>query len=94
MPRGLNSREIRRVSDRLKVELLFTDCELGMTFLDVAAKSGNSETVQRSRQHARRAYETVRHYMPKVVLSPAETKAIKSKLSELKRRLASVGERV
>jgi hypothetical protein len=91
---SLDYLEARRDSERLRVELLFTDCDLGMTFLDVAANSRNPETVERNRQHARKAYETVRRYVPNSVMTPAETKAIKGKLDELKKRLAAVGEYV
>jgi hypothetical protein len=91
---SLDYLDILRVSERLRVELLFADCDLGMTFLDVAANSGNPETVERNRQHARKAYETVRRYVPNAALTPAETRAIKRKLSILKKRLESVGELV
>lgn len=76
-----------REANRVGAELLFTDCDLAMTFLDVAANSQNPETVQRNLENARKAYETVIRLMPKLAFTAAENQEIRSKLSELKRRL-------
>lgn len=76
-----------RASNRLGVELLFTDCDLAMTFLDVAANSQNPAAVQRNVENARKAYEAILRHMPKLILTAAEDQEIRSKLSELKRRL-------
>jgi hypothetical protein len=46
-------------SNRLGVELLFTECDLAMTFWDVAANSQNPETVQRNLENACKAYAAV-----------------------------------
>ena len=76
-----------RVSNRVGVELLFTDCDLAMTFLSMVATTRGPDVSQRNLQNARKAYEAILHHTPKLVLSAAESRDLRNKLSELRRRL-------
>jgi len=79
-------------ANRLGVEFMFTDCDLAMTFLDVADTTTIPETAQRNRQNARKAYDAILYYRAKRVLSAAETKSIEDKLTALRTRLEAAGE--
>jgi hypothetical protein len=74
------------------VDFLFTECGLGVTFLNLADNTSIPETAQRNRENARKAYDTILRYMPKLVLSAAESQFIEKKLSALKTRLEAAGE--
>ena len=52
-----------------RIDFLLAECELAMTFLDVADASDTEKTVQRNWQNARTAYETVIRFLPNVTLT-------------------------
>ena len=79
-------------ANRASVDFLFTDCDLAMTFLDVAGTTAIPETAQRNRQNARKAYNAILRAIPKLVLSAAERQSIENKLSALRTRLETAGE--
>jgi hypothetical protein len=79
-------------SNQLGVDFLFTECGLAITFLNVADNTSVPETAQRNRENARKAYDTILRYMPKLVLSAAENKFIEKKLSVVRTRLEDAGE--
>jgi hypothetical protein len=54
-----------------RIDFLLAECELAMTFLDVADASDTEKTVQRNWQNARTAYETVIRFLPNVSLPPS-----------------------
>ncbi len=66
---------------------LFADCDLAMTFLDVADTTAITETAQRNRQNARKTFSTILRAIPKLVLSAAERQSIEKKLSAVMTRL-------
>jgi hypothetical protein len=79
-------------ANRLGVAFLFTECDLAVTFLNVADNSSILETVLRNRKNARKAYDTILRNMPKLVLNAAESQSIERKLSTLRTRMEAAGE--
>jgi hypothetical protein len=79
-------------SDRAALEFLCTETDLAMTFLDIADTSVISETSRRNRKNARKAYDTVIHFLPRFMLTAADSRAFQDRLSTLRIRLESVGE--
>jgi hypothetical protein len=79
-------------TNRAGVDFIFLDCDLAMTFLNVADTTKIPETVKRNRQKARKAYDTVRHLLPSLLLTIAETQAIERKLLALRTRMEAAGE--
>jgi hypothetical protein len=84
--------EVDFATNRLGVDFLFTECDLAVTFLNVADNTAIPETVLRNRGNARKAYDTILRYMPKLVLSATETQSIERKLSSIRTRLEAAGE--
>lgn len=79
-------------TNRKGVDFIFLDCDLAMTFLNVADTSKIPETVKRNRQKARKAYDTVRHFLPSLLLTTDETEAIEKRLLALRTRMEAAGE--
>lgn len=63
-----------------------------MTFLDVADTATIPETARRNRANARRAYDTIVHYLPQLVLTAAESHSIEKQLAALRIRMEAAGE--
>jgi hypothetical protein len=59
---------------------LVTDLSLAFTFLEVANASTNPRTRQRYRDNAQKAYDAVRHFLPQVAFTEAESKAVHEKV--------------
>jgi hypothetical protein len=74
------------------VDFLLSECDLALTFLDVADATAIPETAQRNRGNARKAYDVILRYMPKLVLSAAESQYTQTKLSTIRTRLEAVGD--
>jgi hypothetical protein len=76
---------------RAGAAFLLTDLDVGMTFLDLATTSTNPQTRQRNRENAQKAYDAVLHFLPRVIFTEAETKAVHEKLELLRNRLEAIG---
>ena len=74
------------------VEFLRIGIRTGLTFSKIALEAHHRKTVDRSRAHARRAYDSVRHFMPRAGLSGDELNEIRSGLEKLKSELQQLGE--
>jgi hypothetical protein len=70
---------------------LTTDLDLGNTFVE-SAKSGGEEKRSRNRKNARRAYDSVLHFLDEVTLTQEAEKDIRDRLAVLKSDLQSLGE--
>ena len=79
-------------SDRLGLEYLISDMDLALTFLQIAATSSDRETRERNRKNARKAYETVLHFLPRLDPTAEERQTIEEKLAALRTRLQALGE--
>ena len=76
------------------VEFLLTEIETGKTFVRLASQADSEEKVERNRNNARKAYDSVLKFMERVVLNQAERLRIEKGLQELKRNLNDLGETV
>ena len=73
-------------------EFLLTDLDTGLTFMDVAESSGDVAITQRNHANARRAYDTVVHFMQTLSLDDTQRKELAERLALLKSRLQNVGQ--
>jgi hypothetical protein len=78
-------------ADRTGTELLLTDLDLGLTFMDVADTTGIQENVLRNHRNARRAYDAVLVLLAKLRLRRADRQAVEAKLALLRARLEGAG---
>jgi hypothetical protein len=74
------------------VDFLRTELRTGFTLTKLALRTSQPDKSSRSRANARRAYDTVVRFTPKVSLSADETKEIKTKLERLRSELKLLGE--
>lgn len=70
---------------------LLTELDTGLTFLSVAATTGNRETALRNRDNASVAYQSVLRYMDRIQLDGDEKASFDHKLAELRRGLIEAG---
>jgi hypothetical protein len=73
------------------LEFLFTDLEVGLTFLQVADTTNSPARRSHDLDQARLAYRTVVQLLPRVVVSPEDQALISPKLEELRSRLERAG---
>ena len=83
---------ILRDSNRIGVQFLFTDLEVALSFLAIAATSGDLAIKQRNWRNARKAHDAVRHLLPRLTPTNEELQLINERLSALRLRLQAVGE--
>jgi hypothetical protein len=76
------------------VEFLIIELDLASTFLDIADASRLEETKCRNHKNARRAYDTVLAFLPKLTMNEVERQLMESRLTLLKTRLEAVRERL
>lgn len=87
----------KRVIDNLReaneagVNLLLTDVETALTFLDAAEVGSNPEDRSRRIRSARKAYETILRLRPRFTLDAAQTAALDKGLKVLRERLIHAG---
>lgn len=86
-----STRQIMAESNRIGVQFLLADLDVGNTFLDVAEVTHVVATRRRNCRSAREAYETVLRLLPRVTPSNEEQRLLDEKIAELKERLLSVG---
>jgi hypothetical protein len=83
---------ILRDSNRIGVQFLFTDLDVALSFLAIAASSGDPAVQQRNWRNARKAHDAVLHLLSRLTPTNEEVQFIKEKLSALRLRLQAVGE--
>ena len=85
-----------RKSDINLTELGFLRAELavGLSQARLASRAKRRNEIEQNRTDARKAYDAVLRFMPKVNLTPSDEKEIKAKLGELKSKLKLLGEDV
>jgi len=79
--------ELREQSNRASVDLLFTDAEMALTFLDLARTSRNDDLRKRRIHEALKAYNFIRGHIPSVTLTASQKIALNKKMALLKLRL-------
>jgi hypothetical protein len=85
-----------KIIDPNAVEVDFLRCEIrtGLTLAKIALGTTRRGTAIRNRANARKAYDAVLHFIPRVNLSSDETGEIKSNLEQLKSKLLLLGEKI
>ena len=76
------------------VEFLRVEIRTGLMFSKIALEAHHRKTVNRNRANARKAYDSVRHFMPRAGLSGDDLNEIRSGLEKLKSELQQLGEEV
>jgi hypothetical protein len=79
-------------TNRAGVEFVLTDLDAALTFMDIAARSGIEETVQRNHKNARHAYDIVLRLLQHLTPDADQRSAIDAKIAALKARLQAVGQ--
>jgi hypothetical protein len=74
------------------ITFINVDLDAALTFTRIALTSDNTEIVARTRHNARKAYDTIIGYMPRIASNREQLKQIKSKLERLKSELEELGE--
>jgi hypothetical protein len=85
-------RRILRDSNRIGIQFLFTDLDVALSFLTIAATSGNLAIKQRNWRNARKAHDAVLHLLPRLTPTNEELQFINERLSALRLRLQALGE--
>jgi hypothetical protein len=81
-------------ANRTKVATVLADLELALTFAATAGSSDNPETRARNREHARKAYFTIRDHLLSMCSPAAPERAqIDQKLLALRHQLERLGKK-
>jgi hypothetical protein len=83
---------ILRDSNRIGVQFLFTDLEVALSSLAIAATSGDLAIKQRNWRNARKAHDAALHLLSRLTPTNEELQRINERLSALRLRLQAVGE--
>jgi hypothetical protein len=73
-------------------DFLRIDVETALTFTGLALNTDDREKKKRNRKNARKAYDTVLHFLPRVTFAPGEEALIQEMLGRLKNDLVQLGE--
>ncbi|MBV8632087.1 MAG: hypothetical protein JOZ83_14245 [Silvibacterium sp.] len=87
----LSHSDIQRRVNSVIAELLLTDTEMALTFLDLADTTRVPENRTRRHKEAKKAYETIMSLIPKVAMKQAERELLDQRLGRLRRRLLKAG---
>ena len=74
-------------SHHLIANLLITDLELALTFLEVAKTSQIEETVLRNRQNARKAHDSAVQMLSKHGFHPEDRRLVEKKIDIVRKEL-------
>lgn len=77
-----------------KVEFLRAELDTGLTFATIALHAAYEGKTNRNRTNARKAYDSILHFIAQAQLTPQETDEIKSALVVLRSKLLELGEDV
>lgn len=76
----------------MSIEFLRTEAETAFGFAKIASDTPNQERRRRNVRHARRAYDTLLHFLKDLVLTANERDEMQTKVAELHRQLVALGE--
>ena len=80
--------------DMSGIQFLRAELDTGLTFSRVAETTAHEDKRRRNCAHARKAYDTVLHFLPNSSLDNGEMNEVKTKLEELRFALQSLGEKL
>jgi len=78
----------------MEVGFVRTELQVGLTMSRIAMEAHHPEKVQRNRASARKAYDAVMRFIPKVNFTRDEATEVSSKLAQLKSELQLLGEEI
>ena len=64
-------------------DFVLQELDLGTMFCDVALCANDPDKKERNRRNARRAYESVLHFLPRLNLAGTEHEVVQAKVSRL-----------
>ena len=75
-------------------EMVFlrTELQTGLTLSKIALEAADQDKIERNRANARKAYDSLMHFMPKATLKAEEADEIRIGLARLKSELQQLGE--
>ena len=73
---------------------LRAELQTGHTFASIAEQAREKDKINRSRQQARKACQSVRHFLHRITVSEGESNELHENLEELERRLRMLDEEV
>ena len=84
---------IRNISESnaIGVDLLISDCRMGLTLLDMAETTDLPENRSRRIEEAHHAYDTVVHFLQRLSPSGEQGRELKASLTKLADRLRAAG---
>ncbi|PYV55278.1 MAG: hypothetical protein DMG97_01035 [Acidobacteria bacterium] len=77
-----------------EIDFLRSELSTGLTLTGIALDSRDQARRNRNCANARKAYDAVKRFVPRVALSPDETNEINSRLEHLRSELQRLGEEV
>lgn len=80
--------------NRRQLDFLRGEIHTGLTLSKIALETDDEEKRQRNRANARKAYDSIMHFMPRVFLADKEAHEIKVGVAELLADLQKLGEEV
>jgi hypothetical protein len=75
-----------------EVDFIRSELRTGLTLTKIALHPSRRRKSATTQASARKAYDTVMRFMPRVNLSSAESKEVKTKLEQLRSELKMLGE--
>ena len=77
-----------------EIDFLRLEIDTGLTLAKIALDAHRHDRRDRNRLNARKAYDTVLRFIPRVNLTPEETSEMKIRVEHLKAELLRLGEEV
>lgn len=77
-----------------EIDFLRLEIDTGLTLAKIALDANRRDRRNRNRLNARKAYDTVLRFMPRVSLTPEEVSEMKIRVEHLKAELVRLGEEV
>ena len=74
------------------IEFLRTEVETAMVFVGIASSAKYPEKRARNLAHARKGYDTLLHFLGQLRLTADEREEMTGRISELRHKLAALGE--
>ena len=85
---------MKPVENNGEIEFLRAEALTGLTFSKIALGSNDQEKTERNRANARKAYDSLLHFLPRVSDKSEIWEEIRARVAELKSNLQQLGEEV